>query len=181
MLDLVGVALRDRMRSFASDATTWRGWLTDFAHLVRDHLAPSVSSVLVDLGSPGLSDRVGVGEAGLALLIADGFTPTEAGYAVWLVFRIALTAGTPDEPSFAGFVREATPVLDRDPVPAAGAAADVPATRPCTDALADGRSHDSFALRPRCRPRRPRAPRCRHPTPTPTRRTRPSTNRSDRP
>ena len=71
VLELVGAVLRTRLRSFASDATTWRAWLTDFALLVREHLAPSASSVLVDLGSPGMSDRVGIAEDGLALLIAE--------------------------------------------------------------------------------------------------------------
>jgi AcrR family transcriptional regulator len=177
VLDLVGAALRARLGTFESRATTWRGWLTDFAHLVREHLAPSVSSVLVDLGSPGMSDRVGVGEDGLALLIADGFTPTEAGYAVWLVFRVAVTAGTPDEPSFTGFVREAAPVLDRTPGGSADAAA-VPATQAVHRALSGGGPHDSFAFDlevvldgiERRRPPRPSNARPRTPS-----------NRSDRP
>jgi len=141
VLELVGATLRTRLRSFASGATTWREWLTDFAHLVREHLAPSASSVLVDLGSPGMSDRVGIAEDGLALLIADGFTPTEAGYAVWLVFRTAITAGTPAEPSVTGFVREATPVLGT-----ATADPAVPATRAVHRALATAGHHDSFAF-----------------------------------
>lgn len=141
VLELVGAALRTRLRSFASDATTWRAWLTDFALLVREHLAPSASSVLVDLGAPGMSDRVGIAEDGLALLIADGFTPTEAGYAVWLVFRTAITAGTAREPSFAGFVREATPVLG-----SAAAGGAVPATRAVHRALTADHDHDSFAF-----------------------------------
>jgi AcrR family transcriptional regulator len=122
VLALVGEVLRTRLRTFTSDATTWRGWLSDFAHLVRAQLAGSASAVLGDLASPGMSDRVALAEDGLALLIADGFTPTEAGYAVWHVFRLAITAGTPDQPSFTGFVRDATSVLGDD-----AAATDVPA------------------------------------------------------
>lgn len=140
VLALVGDALRSRLRTFTSEATTWWGWLTDFAHLVRTHLAGSASAVLGDLGSPGLTDRVAVAEDGLALLIADGFTPAEAGHAVWLVFRLAITAGSEDEPSFAGFVRDSTVLLDD------AAAVDVPATRAVHDALADGGLRDSFAF-----------------------------------
>ena len=67
--------------------------------------------MLVDLQSPGLVDRVGIAERGLALLMADGFSATDAGQAVWLVFRLAITAGPDGDPSYSGFVRGATPVL----------------------------------------------------------------------
>ena len=140
VLALVSTALRSRLATFTSDATTWQGWLTDFAHLVRRDLASSAAAVLGELGSPGMADRVALAEDGLALLIADGFTPTEAGHAVWLVFRLAITAGSPREPSFGAFVRDSSAVLD---TPASSA---VPATRAVHDALADGGPHDSFAF-----------------------------------
>lgn len=141
VLALVGDALRTRLATFTSEATDWRGWLADFAHLVREQLAGSASAVVGDLGSADLADRVALTEDGLALLIADGFSPAEAGHAVWLVFRLAITAGSPDEPSFAAFVRDSTPALR--PGPASDA---VPATRAVHDALDDGDPHDSFAF-----------------------------------
>jgi AcrR family transcriptional regulator len=134
VLALVGAVLRERVATIDSPAATWRDWLVDFATAVRTHLAPSAATVLVDLSSPAMVDRVGIAERGLELLIGDGFTPAEAGQAVWLVFRLAITAGPDDDPSYSGFVRGATPVL------AAGRtrprrATDLPATRAVHDAL----------------------------------------------
>jgi TetR/AcrR family transcriptional regulator, tetracycline repressor protein len=148
VLALVGAVLRERVATIDSPAETWRGWLTDFALAVRTHLAPSAATVLVDLASPGMIDRVGIAERGLQLLIADGFTPTEAGQAVWLVFRLAITAGPDAEPSYAGFVRGATPVL-APPRRSRRPPADLPATRAVHQALVDAGDpppHDPFAF-----------------------------------
>lgn len=136
VLALVGAVLRERVATIDSPADTWRGWLTDFARAVRTHLAPSAATVLVDLASPGMIDRVGIAERGLELLIADGFSPTEAGQAVWLVFRLAITAGPDGEPGYSGFVRGATPVLAPERRTGAGDA-DLPATRAVHRALVD--------------------------------------------
>ena len=77
--------------------------------------------------------------------MADGFTATEAGDAVWLVFRLALTSGTPDEPSTTGFVRDATPLLD--PAPDRSPAGDaLAATRAVHRSLVDDAAHDPFAF-----------------------------------
>jgi AcrR family transcriptional regulator len=134
---LVGAVLRERVATIDSPAESWRGWLTDFAVAVRTHLAPSAATVLVDLASPAMIDRVGIAERGLELLIADGFTPTEAGQAVWLVFRLAITAGPDGDPSYSGFVRGATPVLAPGRRGSRRAPADLPATRAVHDALTE--------------------------------------------
>jgi len=140
VLELVGVALQERLGSFASEATEWRGWLVDFAHLVRHHLAPSASSMIVDLHGPGTAAQVGVAERGLQLLIAAGFPPTEAGDAVWLVFRVAITAASDEESGFAGFVDETGQVLQPTPTRV------MPATRAVHRALAERGPHDTFAF-----------------------------------
>jgi AcrR family transcriptional regulator len=145
VLALVGAVLRDRVATIHSPADTWRDWLTDFAVAVRTHLAPSAATVLVDLASPSMIDRVGIAERGLGLLIADGFTPTEAGQAVWLVFRLAITAGPDGDPSYSGFVRGATPVLAAGGRRTRRIAEDLPATQAVHDALADD-AHDPFAF-----------------------------------
>lgn len=145
VLALVGAALRDRVATIDSPAETWRDWLTDFARAVRTHLAPSAATVLVDLASPAMIDRVGIAERGLELLIDDGFTPTEAGQAVWLVFRLAITAGPDDDPSYSGFVRGATPVLAAGRRSRRRADDVLPATQAVHDALADD-AHDPFTF-----------------------------------
>ncbi len=138
VLELVNEVLRDRLHGFSSSATGWRGWLADFAHLVRTQLAPSASTLLIDLHSPSAAAQAGIGERGLQLLIDDGFTPTEAAYAVWLVFRVAITAGPERETSFAGFVDDTAKVL------APETATTLPATRAVHDALVADGPHDTF-------------------------------------
>jgi len=163
VLALVGAALRDRVATIDSPAETWREWLVDFAHAVRTHLAPSAATVLVDLSSPAMIDRVGLAERGLALLMADGFSATDAGQAVWLVFRVAITAGPVGDPSYSGFVRGATPVLAAGRRGSGRGADALPATRSVHDALADHPTDpfdadldvvlDGIAARPRTRSR----------------------------
>lgn len=89
---LVNEELLRHMQAFSSEATDWRGWLTDFAHEVAETLAASAGTLLVELEGPAASIRVGVGERGNQLLIDAGLTPREAGQVLWLVFRTALTA-----------------------------------------------------------------------------------------
>jgi len=92
VIDLINAALLRHMTSFASEAQDWRGWLSDFAHEVSHHLTSSAGTLLFDLDGPASSVRVGIGEDGLRLLLDAGLSPLEAGYAMWLVFRVAITA-----------------------------------------------------------------------------------------
>jgi AcrR family transcriptional regulator len=145
VLELVSAALRARLESFSSPATEWRAWLTDFAHLVRRHLAPSASTLLGDPGTSVAPDRLAAGEPGLRLLIAAGLTPVEAAYAVWLVFRVAITTGPRREAALAGFVGGTGRMLD-----AGTDAADderggeLRATRAVHDALVAESPHDTL-------------------------------------
>ena len=138
VLALVSTALVERMQAFASDADDWRGWLVDFAAEVREHLAPSASVLAADLRGPATTLRLGVGEQGLRLLIDSGLTPVEAGRAVWLVFRLALTAGPRPAAALAGLVDDTGSVLGR------AAAPGLPATRAVHDALVAEGLHDTF-------------------------------------
>lgn len=117
VLELVNETLRARLESFSSAATDWRSWLTDFAELIRSHLAPSMSSVMVDLHGSGTAAQVSVGERGLQLLMDEGLTAAEAGEAVWLVFRVAITAGPAQGTDFAGFVEDTGRVLSAETAP----------------------------------------------------------------
>lgn len=139
VLDLVRTALVDRIGSFRSPATDWRGWLTDFADLVRLHLAPSATAVMGDLRNPGTVGHIHVGERGLDLLMAEGLSPLDASFCVWLVFRVAITAGPAGEPTFSGFVGDTAHVLE----PAAAA---LPRTASVHQALTSPGPHDTFAF-----------------------------------
>lgn len=138
VLELVNVALRGRVAAAADPAATWDEWLTAFGRGVRRHLASSVSTLMEDFRVPGPPDRVAVGERGLQLLIDEGLSPAEAAYAVWLVFRVAITAGPEGTSSFTGFLGEAAEML------APGRAAELPATSSVHRALAGPAPHDSF-------------------------------------
>ncbi len=135
---LAGAALRERLHTFTSSTDHWRPWLLEFARLVRRDLAPSASALMIDLRRPGTSAQVGLGERGLQLLIEAGLTPAQAGQAVWLVFRVAITAGPEQETTLAGFLDDTDEVLARP-----GPGARLPATEAVHRALAAG-SHDTF-------------------------------------
>ncbi len=140
VLALVNAELLRRMTDIASTADDWRDWLADFAAEVRDHLAPSASALMGDLRGPATTVRLGVGERGLGLLLDAGLTPTQAGRAVWLVFRTALTGGgAQGAAALAGFVDDTGAVLGP------GASAAFPATRAVHAALASEGTDDTFA------------------------------------
>ena len=144
VLALVNAALGRQLVTFTSPATDWRGWLTDFANLIRQHFASSAATLVGDLRAPGTSHQIGVGERGLQLLIEAGLTPEEAGYSMWLVFRTALTAGPELDPSFLGYVGDTAQILG--PEAAATVAADLPATGAVYEALVADGPHDSFTF-----------------------------------
>ncbi len=138
VLHLVRSALVARMQAFASDAGDWRAWLVDFAAAVRRYLAPSAAVLAADLRGPATTLRLGVGERGLQLLLDRGLTPIEAGRAVWMVFRLALTAGPRPDAALAGLVADTGSVL------APPTADGFPATRAVHDALVADGPHDTF-------------------------------------
>ena len=141
VLALVSAELLRRMTDVASSADNWRDWLADFAAEVRDHLAPSASALMVDLRGPATTVRLGVGERGLRLLLDAGFTPGQAGLAVWLVFRTALTGGaTQGAAALAGFVDDTGALLGPGPSKA------LPATRTVHAALSCEGTDDTFAF-----------------------------------
>jgi AcrR family transcriptional regulator len=136
LIHLVRQALRERMEAFSSSAQGWRAWLTDFARTVRRDLAGSAATLMFERG-PGTSKRLAVGEPGLRLLIAEGFTPAEAGYAVWLVFRVAITAAARERGPLEHHVDATGRIL-------AGERRDLRATRSVQAALAREHVHDTL-------------------------------------
>lgn len=138
VLDLVNAALRRRVAAVADPADTWEEWLTAFARGVRLHLASSANTLMEDLRVPGPPDRVAMGERGLQLLMDAGLSPADAALAVWLVFRVAITAGPEGGSSFGGFLGETERMIAPRPDHP------LPATRAVHAALSGPAPPDSF-------------------------------------
>jgi hypothetical protein len=81
---------------------------------------------------------IAVGEPGLGFLIAEGFTPVEAAYALWLVFRVAITSGPERDASFTGFVGNTGKLLEPD------VGGELQATRQVHHAPVANGPHDTF-------------------------------------
>jgi len=103
VIELVEARLHHTMSGFETDAGDWRSWLTDFAALVRRELGSSASTLL-NASRDDASIRIDIGEPGLRLLMAAGFDSVEAAYAIWLVVRVAITASSGTDPSFAPYL-----------------------------------------------------------------------------
>ncbi len=140
VVDLVNRALLAQMSSFSTDATTWRGWLTDFAESVRLHLSGSAATLLSGSFGPADSVRVGIGEDGLRLLIDAGLTPAEAAHTMWLVYRVAVTARAGESSNLAGQVSWTERLFRIGPRP------NLTATEAAQRALSTEGSYDSLAF-----------------------------------
>ena len=140
VIALVESRLDHAIRGFATEATEWRGWLTDFAGLVRREFGSSASTVLTATRDEA-SMRIDVGEPGLRLLMAAGFSSVEAAYAVWLVVRVAITASSGAEASFSRFLEPTAELVD-----SAADADTFAALRQVHDALTTSDVHDTFAF-----------------------------------
>ena len=138
VIALVESRLHGTIREFETDATDWRGWLADFAALVRRELGSSAGTLL-NATRDDASMRIDIGEPGLRLLMAAGFSSVEAAYAVWLVVRVAITASSGSEPSFTRFLEPTAELVD--------AAGDrFVALRRVHDDLTTSMDHDTFAF-----------------------------------
>jgi AcrR family transcriptional regulator len=133
---LVSERLRADLNGFVSTATDWRGWLREFAHAIRKEFDGSMSTLFAD--TEHRAARIDVGEPGLRLLTDAGLSPIEAAHAIWLVVRVAGTAGDPDRPSFVGFLEPTRRLVETESTGAYRALGQV------HHALADGEAHDSF-------------------------------------
>jgi AcrR family transcriptional regulator len=94
-------------------------------------------SLRIDLGGPAGLHNLRVAEEGVRLLMQAGFDPADAGNAIWLVVRVAITAGPTSRASVTMPIAEARRVLD----PAA-----LPAMAEAIDALLATTDLDTFAF-----------------------------------
>ncbi len=116
------------------------GRADDFAALVRREPGTSASTLL-NATRADASMRIDVGEPGLRLLMAAGFSSVAAAFAVWLVFRVAITASSGTDPSFSQFLEPTAELVDA----AADADAFV-ALRQVHDDLTASEGRDTFAF-----------------------------------
>jgi len=140
VIQLVGSRLQTTMSGFATDATEWRAWLSDFAELVRRELGSSAATLL-SAARDDPSVRIDVAEPGLRLLMDAGLSSVDAAYAVWLVVRVAITASNGSDPSFARYL---DPTADL--VRSASDPGEVSALRRVHDDLRAENEHDTFAF-----------------------------------
>lgn len=140
VIALIGARLHGAIRGFETDATDWRSWLVDFAGLVRRKLGSSAATLL-NATRDDASMRIDIGEPGLRLLMAAGFSSVEAAYAVWLVVRVAITASSGTDPSFSRFLEPTAELVD-----AAADADTFAALRRVHEDLTTTESRDTFAF-----------------------------------
>jgi len=140
VMGLVAARLHTTMRGFALDTTDWRTWLTGFADLARHELGSSASTLLSATRDDS-AIRIDVGEQGLRLLMDAGFSSVDAEYAVWLVFRVAITASAGADPSFAHYLDPTAALVESSPDPN-----DVSALRRVHDDLTATAGQDTFAF-----------------------------------
>ena len=96
LLGLVAERLFEQIEASLGDERDWRSWLGAFARAVHDELGGSRLSIVAELDAVIAAVKVRVAEHGLGLLAEAGFSPDDAARAMWLVFRTAATAGTPE-------------------------------------------------------------------------------------
>jgi TetR/AcrR family tetracycline transcriptional repressor len=71
----------------------WQSWLRSWTTTLRRDLG-SVGGELLDAVRDGLDvSQLDVAEEGIALMLAGGLSPTEAGHTLWLAARIAFSVG----------------------------------------------------------------------------------------
>jgi AcrR family transcriptional regulator len=135
LLGLVSARLVERIEEALDTGGDWRAFLTSLARAVRDALTWSRWAVMSQMDGPSAAG-LAIGERGLAVLIAAGFAPSDAGRAMWLVLRVALTAGPASAPSIQ-VQRRSAPELADPP-------ANLPLTRRALQELDRDPELDSF-------------------------------------
>lgn len=124
VLDLVAADLLGRLDVAVSESADWRGWLREFGQQARRHLSGAAEALRVPLGGPLAAHQLEASERGIQLLVEAGFSPADAGRALWLVFRVAITAGSTDDASVTAPMREARKHIDPRKLPGTLAALD---------------------------------------------------------
>jgi AcrR family transcriptional regulator len=126
VLELVAADLVGSFEVPVSADTDWRDWLEAFALEMRRHFAAVGTALRINMDLHGsLSPaHLEATERGFRLLTDAGMTAADAGLAIWLVSRMAMTAGGADNTSVQMAMSEASRVIDRNALPTMTAALD---------------------------------------------------------
>ena len=116
VLQLVADHLLGQIELESTGAEDWEGWLRSFGHQVRRHIAGPESEPRVALRQV-FGAQLAIGEVGLVRLTEAGFSPADAARALWLVFRIASTAGPAHDASVSAPIAQARRVMGRRKLP----------------------------------------------------------------
>lgn len=92
LVSLAAVELIERAQLDLDEIDEWDQWLRAWATQLRDRLGSAGLQYVASLTDAQELQGVPVAERGLTLLVAAGFKPAEAGYALWLALRISCTS-----------------------------------------------------------------------------------------
>ena len=99
VVGLVIARMLERVNATVDTAGDWRTFLTAYARTMHDGLRRSQWAIFGPLGeSSAAAEFV---ERGLGVLMNAGFEPSDSAEALWLVFRVVMTAGSPEASSLA--------------------------------------------------------------------------------
>jgi AcrR family transcriptional regulator len=135
LLTLVSSELVQRIEGDLDADGDWRAFLTSLARAVRNAMTWSHWAVMSSFEGPSTAG-LAIGERGLGILTDAGFAPSDAARAIWLVLRLALTAGPSTSPSVE-HMRRAAPELADPP-------AELPFIRQAVAELGQGPDADPF-------------------------------------
>lgn len=98
LLALAAGRVLEGIEAAVDDGSDWRTFLGSYAAALRSGLPGFDWSLFTELGRSSTA-AVEIAERGLSVLTEAGFSPEDAAHALWLVARVALSAGTPERPS----------------------------------------------------------------------------------
>ena len=81
------------------ECADWTEWLEGWATLIRAAVGPVGEAFVETIRTQVGDESLAVAAGGLERLVAAGFSPADAGHALWLATRIACTAGPADAPA----------------------------------------------------------------------------------
>lgn len=92
LVNLAVSALLERASLDLQGIEEWDRWLRAWASQVRERVGTAGLQYLESLSQPRELEGLVAAERGLALLVAAGLRPAEAGYALWLALRVSCTS-----------------------------------------------------------------------------------------
>ncbi len=133
IVELVAADLIGRLEVAIDADADWRDWLLEFGKQARAHFTDAASALQVDLSGPLVRQRLEFAEHGVGLLVDAGFSAADAGRALWLVVRVACTAGGNEAASVTTPMARARSISEPGSLPAIDRAIDEISTAPSLD------------------------------------------------